>query len=456
MHNRVPSAPSRFLGVALLLTAAACADTPVDPGSTATPAGPSASLAGLAWTSGSPSGANGIVPPSALRELPGGLVGIQYWKSNNPESFKGEGWLMSSGSTASQRGGTATALRGPVALYFSHLNQDNLNTANKTDSLYLHLIATNPGNDTIVLNGKGAANANNRWRHLTTDPAIRSAWYLTSDNWLRNTLTTISNVKIGPKKAAQVMRIRVPGTKSGGPAFAAEGRYELDVTGPGAVAPYGAYFYLVATLNGDLNRAINIASGVAGYPGQAPGHYHPATDTTYGREAGIASHSAWYSGDVTLTLPTTAGVSHMGFAFNTNGLDAGGIYHEQTAPFSMRLAPYASYRTYGGYGHKYNVKLILKNPGAARRVRLSLASNPIDGSYVPQLTFDAPVAIEGGATQTIVPVHLTPSAPRKPLITLDVPAGTATTPATVIRNVVVFIPGLGSDGQQLIVESGVP
>ncbi|WP_345236915.1 DUF3370 family protein [Hymenobacter saemangeumensis] len=434
--------------------------------------------AGLAWTGGTLS-SSAIVAPADLRNLPGmydvigtgGLEGPQFWKSNNPEAITGEGWMMTNGNNAPQRGGTATPLSGPVALYLSHLNYSGevSNTGSPTTSrnLYIHIIASNPSPNPITITGKGRMFANNKWRYNESDPAVKSAWYLCSQAWLNVDLSQI-NVTIQPNKAVEIAKVLLPAKPAYQPAYATEGRYELLVDGG------GAFFSSVATSDGSLTKAVTFATGSNGQ--QAPTiHDEPRiildeSGEAYGREAGIASNSAYNSGDVNVTLPATT--SYMGLCFNTNNrkpIATGSTvyYQDQSAPYSMRLQ--SSTRTWAGYGHKYNVKLILRNPNATQKnVRISLGANPI-GSTTSSILFDSPVqTFLNGNYATTSQLHQvtlynseytprgssTPSPlgpQRKNLRTVTVPGN-----GMVTVDLVCYIPGLGfGAGLQLDLESGI-
>ena len=451
-----------------LLAAASC--TPLR-GEVAMPQGTSTAqeaMAGLAWTSGT-LGSGALVAPASLRILPGvndatgggGLVGAPFWKSNNPEALTGEGWLMTNGGNAPQRGGTATPLTGPVSLYLSHLNYtgepNNQNQPTTARALYVHLIVSNPSATAITVTGTGKMLANNLWRFRQTNPALKSAWYLCSEAWTNNALDNVS-VTVQPFKTAEIAKVLLPAKPAGQDAYSTEGRYELSVAGG------GAYFTAVSTFDGSLTRAVALGTGTAGQ--QAPGNEGSPIITldnsgvAYGREAGIASHSAYFTGDVNVTLPGTAG--YLGLCFNTNNrkpvADGSTVYYQdQSAPYTMRLR--SSTRTWAGYGHKYNAKLILRNPTPTQKnVRISLGANPINATN--PVLFDSPVQtlVNGAAGQlhqvTLFNNQYSASArgpQRQALRTVPVPGN-----GTVTVNVVCYVPGLGfGAGLQLDLESGI-
>lgn len=454
--------------LAALVGAASCTYSPDE---TTTPRGVSSSqdaLAGLAWTSGTLASGQ-LIAPANLRNLPGvndatgggGLVGTQFWKSNNPEAITGEGWLMTNGGNAPQRGGTATPLTGPVALYFSHLNfmgqLNNQNQPTTNRALYIHLLVSNPSSTAITVTGKGKAVVNNLWRFRQTNPSVKSAWYLVSEAWTNNTLDQV-NLTVQPFKTAEIVKVLLPAQPSGQDNYVTEGRYELNVSGG------SAYFTAVSTFDGSLTRAVTFGTGTTGQ--QAPGNQGSPlitvdnSGTAYGREAGIASHSAYYTGDVNVNLPSTTG--YMGLCFNTNNrkpiAEGSTVYYQdQSAPHTMRLQ--SSTRTWAGYGHKYNAKLILRNPTATQKnVRISVGANPINATN--NVLFDSPfqTLVNGAAAQLhqVILFNNQYSAnsrgpQRQNLRTVAVPGN-----GTVTVNVICFVPGLGfGAGLQLDLESGI-
>ncbi|GAA4364488.1 hypothetical protein GCM10023185_34100 [Hymenobacter saemangeumensis] len=430
------------------------------------------SQAGLVWSSGSLSSGT-LVAPANLRHLPGvndatgggGLTGPQFWKSNNPEALTGEGWMMTNGNNAPQRGGTATPLTGPVALYLSHLNYsgqtNNLGQPTTSRSIYVHLIASNPSPTPITITGRGKMIANNLWRFRQTDPSLKSSWYLCSEAWLNADLTQVS-VTIQPYKAVEIAKVLLPAKPANGDAYTTEGRYELDVAGG------GAFFSSVATFDGSLTRAITFGTGSTGQQATSikgePKIVIDESGENYGREAGIASHATYYSGDVNISLPATT--SHMGLCFNTNNrkpVATGSTvyYQDQSAPYTMRLQ--SSTRTWAGYGHKYSAKLILSNPNSTpRNVRISLGANPINDLGASTVLFDSPVQTYLNGVLSTSQLHqvilynnqysTSPRGPqRQSLRTVAVPAN-----GTVTVNVLCYVPGLGfGAGLQLDLESGI-
>ena len=118
----------------------------------------------------------------------------------------------------------------------------------------------------------------------------------------------------------------------------------------------------------------------------------------------------------------------------------------------------SSFRTWAGYGQKFNAKLVLRNPGGtAQNVRVSLGANDIGATSA--VLFDAPVQVATTSGTVLRQVTLynhvgnqAANGPqRRALTTVPVPAGGSTT-----VNVICYVPGLGfGPGLQLVVESDI-
>ena len=208
----------------------------------------------------------------------------------------------------------------------------------------------------------------------------------------------------------------------------ADGRFEVCGSQP-------IYLYSVVTLSGSTQDAINATQG-----GPATGDIYSESTNAYGREAGVFDKSL-VAGTTTVTLPAGGNV-HAGFSFNTSSKFNANL-QEQTRPQLYRL-PDSTSRSYGNYGHKYDVTLRLANgQAAAKTVRVSFASSFTAGSNTPSFTFNSPATLNGAA----VTLWTTPTQPRQVLGTYTVPAGGSTD----VR-LTTFIAGLGTANQQLVVE----
>jgi hypothetical protein len=367
------------------------------------------------WTSGS-LGSNSVVALSSLQNLGGGLNGNAIWKSNNPEVIKGNGWLMQNARSDATRGGSATPLSGTKAVYLFHINKSG-------STRYVHLLVTNPQNSSLTISGKGSVYTNTE-RPLNgagTGPS-----YAVSSDWLANTpRTTFSNVGIASKGAYQVYRA----TLNNGALV--DGRFEF-------TASAGVYVYTVVTSSGTLTDAINGSQGAAA----AGDIFSPAQDK-YGREAGVYRHSGW-SGSTDIDVP--AAPAYVGLALNTSAKNPnlGIALQEQTSDAIMRLSDSAE-RTYGNYGHKYQITLALRNNSSvARTVRLSFASSVTGTVDTPSFTYNGAVLLNG-TTKT---VFVKPTAPRQVLATWTIPANSPFN-----ANLTFYVPGLITIRSQLVLES---
>lgn len=113
-------------------------------------------------------------------------------------------------------------------------------------------------------------------------------------------------------------------------------------------------------------------------------------------------------------------------------------------PSGMRLSD-SSDRTYGNYGHEYNIFLDLNNPSATTRtISLSFAHRVVGGNS-PSHTFNAPMLINGSR----VMVFTTPSSPKDTLLS-QFRISPGDTKTISIR---FFAPGLLTTGHQLILEA---
>ena len=333
--------------------------------------------------------------------------GNPIWKSNNPEQFTSDGWLMQNSRDGERGSRRYTNLSGSFAIYLFHINKTPSNK-------FLHLLATNPGNSTLTLSGRGSM-LNNREFPLPPPPTRRGKGqsYQVARDWLNNSpRVSFNEVNIQPAKAYQIDRISLS------PGNMVDGRFEL-------TASNGVFIYNVISSTGNFNDAVNLsqrsaAQGIIASPGRA----------RLGREGGIARHSLW-SETITAEIPVTP--SYLGLELNTR---------QQTTDYLMRLGD-SSFETFGNYGHKYDLTITLTNSSnSPRNVRLSFASN--DTSASVGSLYNGPIRLNN----RIIDVLNTPSEPSQTLQTFTV------NPSTTINiSLEFYIPGLITIGQQLILES---
>ncbi len=145
-------------------------------------AGPKAPLASSPivhsdFTSGTLA-SNSKVPDNSLHKPTTYIGGNKIYVSNNPEIFKGEGWLMNNaGKACSGRSSSAYPISGTFNLYLFHINQTGR-------TAYLHVLVSNPSPSTaITVQSKGSIYTNSTYP-LTgagTGPSFK-----VSENWLTN------------------------------------------------------------------------------------------------------------------------------------------------------------------------------------------------------------------------------------------------------------------------------
>ncbi|PWJ41893.1 DUF3370 family protein [Sediminitomix flava] len=364
------------------------------------------------WTPGSISS---IVPLDQLEDLGGQPTEKEVWKSNNPEIFRGTGWLMQNSRTDATRGGAPTPLSGTFPIYLFHINQSG-------SQKYVHILVTNPNNSAITVSGKGSMYTNSEKPLLGAGTG--QSFHVAKD-WLNNTPRySFSNVNINKYKAYEIARLPVANNSM------IDGRFEV-------TASAGAYVYTVVTSTGSLTDAINKSQS-----GPANGDIYSPNPNAYGREAGVYESSEWV-GSTDISLPSSQ--SYIGFALNTSGKFAyNGVYQQdQNAPAVTRLSDSAD-KTYGNYGHRYDITLAMNNPNStAKQVTLYFASNYTNSVNSPSFTYNGPLRMNG----VVKNIYTTPTAPRQWLATWNIPAG-----ANFNGKLDFYIPGLITTGQQLILQ----
>lgn len=338
------------------------------------------------WSEGAPPDR---MPFASIRPLPGALSGPPIWVSNNPEIVRGPGWTMQHARTDAVRGGAADPVEHATA-YLFHINRSG-------GPLYLHVVATNPqeGDVTVRARGIGRTNAEAPLSGAGTGPS-----YEVAAAWLRGDESDLGAHTLARYQGVELMRLRLP------EGAMADARLEVEASG-------GVYLYGVLTTSGSSREAIDRSQG-----GAAAGDvYEPGPDR-FGRAAGLYTHSGW-TGRAPLTLPAEEG--WLAMAFNTEAkFSRDGVrLQEQTAPARTRLGDSAE-RTWGNYGHRYDVTLALRNPSSrARRVRVFFTSNVVGADDRPSFTWNAPMLVDG----TLRTLWTRPTEPRQLLAEVTVPAG---------------------------------
>ncbi len=374
---------------------------------------PPLASAGVSWSAGLLS-SNQKVADNLLQPLTIGYGGYPIWKSNNPEIFRGTGWLMQNARSDASRGGRSYPLSGCHNAYLFHINQ-------RGAAAYLHLIATNPNNASITVSAKGSAYTNSQ---KPLGGAGTGQSYAVSKDWLNGSfVTNFSGRSVGAFQGTEIAKLLMNDRNM------LDGRFEVCASQP-------IYLYSVVTASGSTTDAINLSQGAP-----ASGDIKSEAANAYGREAGVYA-SSLVAGTTVVDLPASGNV-HAGFAFNTSAKFNANL-QEQTVAALYRLSD-SSTRTYGNYGHKYDVTLRLRNPHAsARTARVSFASSFTNSVNTPSFTFNSAATLNGAP----ITLWTTPTQPRQLLGSYTVPAN-----GTVDVRLTTFIAGLGVSNQQLVVEA---
>jgi hypothetical protein len=373
-------------------------------------------IASTEWTAGAlpvtTNPSQQVLPATQLKPLGVTLSGNKSYKSNNPEIFRGNGWLMQNSRTDATRGGSAYALSGTNTVYLFHINQSGA-------TKYLHLLVTNPNAGSITVSSKGSYYTNAE-KPLTGSATGQS--YFVAKDWLNGTLRQpqTANTTLAQFGAKEIFKLQMNNSNM------IDGRFEVTTSG-------GAYYYTVVTSNGSTTDAIN-----ASQASFAAGDYYTESTNTYGREAGVYAFSN-VSADNDLVIPASA--SHIGFALNTSSKFSSSL--ENQVASSLMTMSGASSKTYGNYGHKYSVTFRLQNNNSVTKtVKLYFASNSVDATK-SNATWNGPIKMNG----SVVNVYTRLNAPRQQLSTWSVPPG--------LFNVTLefYVPGLITANQQLIFET---
>jgi hypothetical protein len=352
-----------------------------------------------------------IIANHLLKPLNITLGGNKIYKSNNPEVIKENGWLMQNSRKDATRGGKTFALKGTNIVYLFHINKSG-------SKKFIHLLVTNPNANAIQVSSKGSY-YNNSEKPLNGAGAGQS--FAVAKDWLNNTLRQpqTSATSIAQGKAKQIFSLPMNDSNM------VDGRFEVTTSGD-------AFYYIVVTSTGNINDAILASQG-----NFAPGDYFKDIPNDFGRECGIFQNSE-VNANNDLILPNTP--SHLGFCLNTTNKFF--PVEDQTSTALMNMSE-SNPKTYGNYGHKYNVKFNLKNNGTTNRtVKLYFASNALDVTD-SGLTWNGPIKMNN----SVFNISTKKNAPRQQLSTWTVEPGTFEV------TLEFYVPGLITTNQQLIFES---
>jgi hypothetical protein len=386
-----------------------------------------------------------------------------------PEIIESEGWLMA----PPQINGNKQAVTGDTEYYTFHYNRTNV-------AGYYVLLASNPlRNEAITINAQGVLLAKDDVGVFTfpnTDYVIEKESYEVADRFINNNFNVnTGNLSIpflgSGQSNAKVLAYRKVGNGNG-----IDGRFKMKITGQ-------AYIYSVfviqksgETIDKMLQRAIQMATtdtgSMADIAKRAKGEWldkfgyivetfsgNTPVNTPagrYGRECGLYQKSGWLINN-DITLPATKGF--LGFCM-INDRKTVNYPEDQTAPnTALTLVDARRYpaikdfsnatRSYGNYGHYYDVTLKFINTQARiRNMALSFAFNTPDASKQNARFVGAMKVKVGTNNETTVPVMVRLNDPRKNLASFTVGANTSQT--VKIR---FYVPGLITAGNQLIVEA---
>ena len=351
-----------------------------------------------------------IIPDTQLNDLNVARSGSAIYKSNNPEIFQSNGWLMQNARTDARRGGQRYLLNGTNVIYLFHINRSG-------GDRFIHILASNPGSSNISVSYRGSGYTNSPSERPLLGQGTGPS-YGVAEDWLTNTLPISGNTgSFGTGNVRQIYSKRMGNTNM------VDARFEVTSTGP-------CIYYVVVTSSGSLTDAINASQGSF-----AAGDYRTESAGTFGREAGIYETDS-ITADNTITLPS--GPAHIGFSLNTSNKFA--QVEDQTSPSLMTLAGSSS-RTYGNYGHYYKVTTRIRNTGTTtRNVKFYFASNATGSQS--NATYNGPVRSNGA----VFDVYTQFNNPRQQIASWNIGPGSFT------NTIEFYVPGLITTNQQIIYE----
>jgi hypothetical protein len=158
-----------------------------------------------------------IVPLGKLKSLTGMARGMPIWKSNNPEVFTSDGWLMQNARTSSRQLVGSARLSGNFGIYLFHINKSSA-------TRIIHLLVTNPQNTSVQVSGKGSMFSNSTFPLLGQGTGLN---YQVARNWLTDThRVEFDAVNLAPNKAYSIDQHTLKSSNM------VDGRFELTTTAP--------------------------------------------------------------------------------------------------------------------------------------------------------------------------------------------------------------------------------
>lgn len=410
----------------------------------------------------------GVIPMGELKATGGILSGNPILVDNMPEIIESEGWLMAPPRINNQR----ATMTGNSEYYTFHYNRTGV-------AGYYVLLATNTQTTNTSINAQGVLLAKDDVGVFTfpnTTYVTERESYDVADRFINNNFNVNTGSLTIPGLGSGKANNRILAYRKVGNGNGIDGRFKLSVAGQVFV-----YSVFVIQRSGEsidqmLQRAVNLATTDTGSAAdinkRAKGEWHDdfgyivetfagntPTGTVagrYGRECGLYQYSGWLVNN-DITLPATKGF--VGFCM-VNDKKGFQYAEDQTAavtaftPVDVRRHPQIANfnnasRTYGNYGHYYDVTLKLINPTTRiRNMAISFAFNSPDLTK-QNARYAGPVKVKVGSNaETTVQVLNRLNNPRKNLANFTVAANNSET-----IKIRFYVPGLITAGNQLIVEA---
>jgi hypothetical protein len=410
--------------------------------------------------------ATAVVPKTSLLATGGQLGGNKILVDNMPEKIKTEGWVFAppriNNNTVKQ------GVSGNVEYYTFHFNTITKNGVGQ--QAYYVLLASNPNSSSITASVKGSIlTKTDAGGFSFSNPSyfIEKESYEVSKRFINSNHTVNTGSLSIPALGNVAGNYTVLTYKAVNYNDGVDGRFTLNFSNT-------AYVYAVMVVKGNnettaqmLTRAVNLATSdnftAAHVAKRADGEWNDQygwiaeSTARYGRESGLYNNSAWLVNQ-TINLPATAGYLGMCMVVDQKNITA--YPEDQTAPYSA-LVPtdtrrYSgigtltnSTRTWGNYGHYYDISLNLVNSATiVRNIKINMAFNAPDPTK-PNARFVGYAKVKDATLPEVgVDIKIRLNDPKANLLTTTVPANSSK-----IVKIRFYVPGLITAGNQLIVEA---
>jgi hypothetical protein len=428
------------------------------------------------------------------RNLGGALSGVQMLVSNQPEQVSSRGWVFR-GSINDGNLGSLRGISGNFVFYLYHYLFGTVGANTKA-----YLVARNVTAGSVTVTGRGYYEVKQSNSDLST--SLRTARHWVNDKRSGTTQPGIT----GPT-GTNIQRLRTVNQTIPANSFAIldevaapnsqtlDGRYELNASS--SIVVYYVYDNLdalsasakltqLATIVGsNTSRArgtwIDPAPSTNGYiietgfpaPNVPSGLTVPTANGRFGRECGIYNNSDW-SGITNVSLPT--GIATLRLHYNTSTKSGGqeqcadastvGAFRATTPVDSTAFQgsdynifkanggrPTNALRSYGNYGHYYQLTFNVSNTtGRTRRVQL-LVGRPGGGRYYAPFWVRSAGFVTGNV-DAVTDIILDPGVPGGNVtekVLADVTIGNGAPGANIRINAVV--PGSINIGQYFLIRT---